>query len=106
MSGWCHGHFWPTLEVSVQAKAKHWGGIDLGKPFIIAVNNCHCEFHWDSDDASIKCALMGDPDAADHAIFQPALHRISGVIVVGKAYMGAERGAPDQTIQKREQRDT
>lgn len=82
----------PLLR-SVQAKAKHWGGIDLGKPFIIAVNNCHCEFHWDSDDASIKCALMGDPDAADHAIFQPALHRISGVIVVGKAYMGAERGA-------------
>ena len=83
----------PLLR-SVQAKARHWSGTDLGQPFIVAINNCHSEFHWDSDDASIKRALMGDPDAADHAIFQSGLHRISGVIVVGNACMGAEKMAP------------
>ena len=83
----------PLLK-SVKAKAKHWSGIDLGHPFIVAVNNCHSEFHWDSDDASIKRALTGDSDAADRASFKPDLHRISGVIVVGNACIGAERMAP------------
>ena len=83
----------PLLK-SVKAKAKDWSGIDLEHPFIVAVNNCHSEFHWDSDDASIKRALTGDPDAADRASFKPDLHRISGVIVVGNACMGAERMAP------------
>lgn len=82
----------PLLR-SVQAKAKHWGGIDLGHPFIVAVNNCHSEFTWEDDCSDIKRALTGDPDAADRASFRPDLHRISGVIVVGNACMGAERMA-------------
>lgn len=101
----CEGHIYgpcrsggmdgcgPLLK-SVKAKAKHWSGIDLGHPFIIAVNNCHSEFTWEDDCSDIKRALTGNPDAADRASFIPALHRISGVIVVGKAYMGAERMAP------------
>ena len=101
----CEGHIYgpyrnsamdgsgPLLR-SVQAKAKHWGGIDLGHPFIVAVNNCHSEFTWEDDYIDIKCALTGNPDAADSASFRPDLHRISGVIVVGNACMGAERMAP------------
>ena len=101
----CEGHIYgpcrnsamdgsgPLLR-SVQAKAKHWGGTDLGQPFVVAVNNCHSEFTWEDDCSDIKRALTGDPDAADHASFRPDLHRISGVIVVGNACMGAEKMAP------------
>ena len=83
----------PLLK-SVKAKAKHWSGIDLGHPFIVAVNNCHSEFTWEDDCSDIKRALTGNPDAADSASFRPDLHRISGVIVAGNACMGAERMAP------------
>ena len=83
----------PLLR-SVQAKAKRWSGIDLGHPFIVAVNNCHSEFTWEDDYSDIKRALTGDPNAADRASFRLDLHRISGVIVVGNACMGAERMAP------------
>lgn len=86
----------PLLK-SVRAKAKHWRGIDLGHPFIVAVNICHDEFIWGEDNDNyynnIKRALTGDPDAADHASFRSDLHRISGVIVVENACMGAERKA-------------
>ena len=83
-----------SLLKSVKAKAKHWSGIDLGHPFIVAVNYCHSEFTWEDDYSDIKCALTGNPDAADSASFISDLHRISGVIVVGNACMGAERMAP------------
>ena len=83
----------PLLK-SVKAKAKHWSGKDLGHPFIVAVNNCRSEFTWEDDYIDIKHALTGNPDAAYSASFRPDLHRISGVIVVGNACMGAERMAP------------
>ena len=83
----------PILK-SVKAKARHWRRIDLGHPFIVAVNNCRPELTWEDDYSDIKHALTGNPDAADRASFRPDLHRISGVIMVGNACMGAERMAP------------
>ena len=83
--------FGPLLE-AMRKKAKDWSGIDLGHPLVLAVNNCHSEFEWDPH--GIRCALANDDDATDHSGFPPAFHRISGVVVVGNACMGAEMRAP------------
>ncbi len=80
----------PLLK-SLEAKARHWSGIDLGHPFIVAVNDCHSEFEWDPH--GIQCALANDVGAIHDSSFQPKFHRISGVIVLGNACLGAEREA-------------
>ena len=82
--------FGPLLE-AIKEKARDWRGIDLGHPLVLAVNNCHSEFKWDP--YGIRCALANDDDATHHASFPHAFHRISGVVVVGNACMGAELGA-------------
>ena len=90
------------LQASLEKKAKHWSGMDLGQSLIVAVNNCHSEFEWDPD--VTKCALGKEIGSTSRGSFYPELHRLSGVLLVGNACMGAERGAPIQLFRNGEKK--
>lgn len=96
--GRCHG---PSRGGSVDGaspivralrkKAKDWADKNLDDDtFVIAVNVCHSEY-W-SDDELVAIYGKSDPVVGQDR-FCGYLSRVAGVIVVGNATLGAERGA-------------
>lgn len=66
-----------------------------GRPCLVAVNACHSDFFWDTDDTmDIRKALFAKRgDEGQTGEFCPDLHRISGVMVFYHAVLGNELGA-------------
>ncbi|MDE0250346.1 MAG: hypothetical protein OXK72_04990 [Gammaproteobacteria bacterium] len=77
---------------ALRKKAEDWTGKRRDDAiFIIAVNVCHSEYSSGDELTAIYGSL--DPVVGQNRFSRP-LSRIAGVIVIGNAILGQERGAP------------
>ena len=85
---------WTSLRTKLKEKADQARQFE-GRPCLVAVNACHSEFFWDTDDTmDIRRALFAKRgDEGQTGEFCPDLHRISGVVVFYHAVLGNEFGA-------------
>ena len=80
------------ISTALRKKAKDWADKKRDDAtFVIAINVCHSEY-WVGDELE---AIYGQSDPIiDQDSFSQSLSRVAGVIVIGNATLGLERGAP------------